>query len=470
MSRIRHDAPLEKEPPAKQDAAERVESAEKAVEPADSLTKIPEPEDESSFEDLFEEKTEPELTPVFGGRVNMYTYRGFLDETVSQMVRLSPFGGGDQERALFVVTDSTHRRIELKLTERTVRANGKRITSLDFIEHWSNLLKNNPAQGLALFRNVHGVQAFIDGKEPLVKGFNAFDEQTIRIRLERPDPYLFKRLNSSKLVLGSFMLGGYYFTDIKDNHIKLLPNENSISQRPYLREWGIQLGGDSDITQSFSLGMYGAMIIYQQADLEIARTRLNEKTTLHELPSDRYFLSCISEDPQVRAFVRSVVNGEELLRNIVKAEGKEIYSVSTQKDNLDKPNRSARQTPQASAPLRIAYRIDDPVSKIIAEKLSEDFDQKGLETELKGETGEGYERMLVRKEYDCAVGWVSETILNNPAEQLHLATMWFSDEMDLQLRLRENKEIPLFSMNNYLLLRDDVKLYNGKLSGIWVRE
>jgi hypothetical protein len=119
-------------------------------------------------------------------------------------------------------------------------------------------------------------------------------------------------------------------------------------------------------------------------------------------------------------------------------------------------------------PLRIIYRGDDPISKTVAEKISADLDAAGLKTALKEGSAEVYEKALVNGEYDCAVGWVSESVLNNLTEQLHLASMWFADETDSQARLRDYREIPLFSVNNYILLREDMRLYRDKLSGIWI--
>ncbi|MDR2729152.1 MAG: hypothetical protein LBB56_08450 [Chitinispirillales bacterium] len=476
MARIRHDEPSVKSVDKKETVKE--ESVPSAEEPAESAAK--ETGESGSFGELFddeiteftEEETppeiEPEPKPVFGGKIKMYVHRGFLDETISRLVNLSPFSEEGREKALFEVTDSTYRRIELKLIDPTVRANGKRVTALDFIEHWSQLLKTLPGQGLSLFRNVQGVQSYIEGKDPLVKGFAAFDEKTVRIRLERADPQIFRRLNSPKLITASLMLGPYYFADVKEGEVKILPNKNTVSEPVFLQEWDIQLGGDSDVMQSFSLGMYSAVIIWSQSDLQIAKTQLDGKVTLNKLLPDRYFLSCINEDPQIRGFIRSKVSGADLLQNTVKAEGEEIYSVTVQNEMAGKQSQNtAAAVPQLSAPLKIVYRIDDPVSKIIAEKLSADLNQYGLTNELKGSGAQEYETALLRKEYDCAVGWVPQTVLDNVTEQLHLSTTWFSDETDSQARLRDNKEIPLFSIDNYLLLRDDVKLHGGKLTGIW---
>jgi len=409
-----------------------------------------------------------ELRPVVGGKARIYLQRGFMDDAVSEMVRLYPFGADGSQRKIFTVTDSTHRRLELKLAGNIRRGDGRRATALDFVELWSRLLKARPAQGLALFRNVQGVEAFINGKEPLVSGFNAVDEQTIRIRFAKPDPIAFQRINSPKLISGPFMLGSYYASASKGTEHRLLPNANSLSEEAaYLQECVVVAGGDDDPIASFSQGKYSAMAVYAKSDIEAAKTELRGKVSIGRLPSDRYFLSCRADDPQLRKFVRIAVNGADLLNNTIGAEGEEIYGVAERGETIEMP-RGHIPVPQLPKPFRIIYRSDDPISKTVAEKISADLEEAGLRTTLKEGNAEIYEKALVNREYDCAVGWVSESVLENLTEQLHLASMWFADETDSRARLREYREIPMFSVNNYILLKEDMRLYKDKLSGIWV--
>jgi len=434
-------------------------------ERADEETGRREREEEAIAEVLEREK----LQPVVGGKARVYLQRGFMDDAVSDMVRLNPFGADSAQKKVFTVTDSTHRRLEFKLAGGIKRGDGRRVTALDFVELWSRFLKARPAQGLALFRNVQGAEAFIDGKEPLVSGFNAADEQTVRIRFAKPDPLAFARLNSPKIIGGPFMLGSYYYSGAAGGaEHKLLPNANSPSEEAaYLTECVVQAGGDDNPLLSFSLGKYSAMTIYAKSDIEAAKTELRGKASIGRLPSDRYFLSCRADDPQVCKFVRVAANGADLLNNAVGAEGEEIRSVASQNESADTP-RGHIPVPQLSKPFRIIYRGDDPISKTVAEKVSADLEEAGLKTDLRGGNAEVYERALVRRDYDCAVGWVLESVLESLTEQLHLASMWFADEADPRARLRDYREIPLFSVNNYILLRDDMRLYKDRLSGIWI--
>jgi len=409
-----------------------------------------------------------EKRPTVGGRARIYVRRGFMDDAVSDMVRLNPFGADGTQRKVFTVADSTHRRLELKLAGNIRRGDGRRATALDFVELWSRFLKARPAQGLALFRNVQGAEAFINGKEPLVNGFNAADEQTIRIRFAKPDPLAFQRLNSPMLIGGPFMLGSYYSSAAKEAEHRLLPNANSLSEEvAYLKECTVLTGGDEDPLASFAQGKYSAVAVYAKSDIEAAKTELRGKASIARLPSDRYFLSCRADDPQICKFVRVAANGADLLNNTVGAEGAEIHSVSAPRETAEIP-RGHIPVPQMPKPLRIIYRNDDPISITVAEKLSADLEEAGLRTELKGGNAGVYETALVRGEYDCAVGWVSESVLENATEQLHLASMWFADETDSGARLRDYREIPLFSVNNYILLGENLRLYKDRLSGIWV--
>jgi hypothetical protein len=441
--------------------------------------------------------------PVKGGRVRIYLQRGFIDDAIADLIRLNPFGGADVsavvgaddadaavavitaiavadgisviddavvagagERRIFNVTDSTHRRLEFTMTETIRRADGRRVTSLDFIELWSRFVKSRPAQGLAFFRNVQGTEEFINGTAPLLNGLSAADEHVIRIRLGRPDPLAFHRLNTSKLIGGPFMLGVYFSAGVRDGEAMFLPNANTLSDTAYLAECVIKMGGDPDAMASFSLGQYTAMTLYSSPDLERARSEFANSASLRRLPADRYFLAFRTENEQARVFVRNHVDGASLLKNTVNAEGEAISAVvATPQTTV--PRASSVNAPQLQRPFRIIYRSDDPISRAVAARVSADLNAAGMETESAGANAEGYERALVSGQYDCAVGWVSETVLENHTEQLHLASIWFNDETDTRKRLNEFREIPLFSVNNYILLRDDLRLHNNKLSGMW---
>jgi len=416
-----------------------------------------------------EEKRREAEQPVAGGKATVYLQRGFLDDALIEMIGMNPFGQDGSERKLFNVTDSTHRRLEFTLTQTVKRANGRKATALDFVELWSRRLKERPAQGLALFRHVQGAEGFVSGKEPLVGGISAADEQTIRIRLAKPDPLAFQRLRSPALIDGSFMLGPYYAAWTAADAVKLLPNANSQSgETAYLAECVVKLGGNSDAMASFIQGKYAAMTLYSAADLEIARTELEGKAMLVRLPSDRYFLASKSANDQLRTYIRGAVSGMDLLKNVVKAEGEEIYCVTSHEAVAgQKPARAS--PPELPKPIKLIYRNDDPISTAIAEKLRTDFSNAGLATDAVGGDVETYEKTLVSGRYDCAVGWAPESVLENLTSQLHFASMWFNDESDARVRLGEYKEVPLFSVNNYMLLRGDTRLYGDRVGGMWSR-
>jgi hypothetical protein len=120
--------------------------------------------------------------------------------------------------------------------------------------------------------------------------------------------------------------------------------------------------------------------------------------------------------------------------------------------------------------LKILFRKDDQVSKSIAEKLLADCSVKGISASLDGRDPSGYERGLVAGEYNCAVGWVSGSILSSNNERLKLAAMWFDNEINEQQRIVDLKEIPLFSVNTYLCCRKNVRLYRNELRGVYLQK
>jgi hypothetical protein len=192
------------------------------------------------------------------------------------------------------------------------------------------------------------------------------------------------------------------------------------------------------------------------------------KADLHKVASDRYFISCRIPDPQLRGTVRSIVNAESLLKNYLKVEGEVIKAVGT--DTIDLQNMPVLppQSARVSGTVKILFRKDDQVSKSIAEKLMADCSAKGISAALDGRDPSGYERGLVSGEYNCAVGWVSGSVVSNSNEKLLLASMWFDNETDETLRITGLREIPLFSVNTYLCCRKNIRLYRDELSGVFL--
>lgn len=451
--------------PGRPDRVPDIESSSVAeiTRPEFDMIDIPIPD----MPEIIPPEPEPRM-PTAGGKARIYLQRGFLDDGISDLLRLNPFGGEDGfGKRIFNVTDSTHRRMQFTLTGEIRRANGRKATALDFIEIWSRFIASRPAQGLALFRHVQGVEGFISGKDPLVNGFHAADENTIRVRFAKADPLAFHRMDTPKLVSAPFLLGAYYTGGTNAEETKLLPNANSPAGAALLSECVIQTGGDDSAMESFALGKYSAMALYKSSDIEIARTELEGRAELHKLPSDRYFLACRTDDNRACEYIRGKVSGADMLQNLIGAEGSAINGVAENADSPEMP-RGSVAAPNLTKPYKIIYRTDDPISKAVAEKVTSDLNAGGMKAEAVGNNAEYYEKALVNRQYDCAVGWVPETVLESKTEQLHLATMWFSDEMDSKARRSSFKEIPLFSVNNYLLLRDDIKLYQNRLSGMWV--
>jgi hypothetical protein len=78
--------------------------------------------------------------------------------------------------------------------------------------------------------------------------------------------------------------------------------------------------------------------------------------------------------------------------------------------------------------------------------------------------------MLISNNYSCSVGWISDKVLNDRSEKLRLASIWFNDEIDWMNRIRTGQEIPLFSINNYLLHKDAISLPQNRISEIFLQQ
>ena len=114
---------------------------------------------------------------------------------------------------------------------------------------------------------------------------------------------------------------------------------------------------------------------------------------------------------------------------------------------------------------RILYRNDDPVSKAIAQKLLADLSQAKVSSTLIAADVTDYERKLILQDYDCAVGWVPQSVLQDKSEQLRMASIWFGGETDEHKLISEAREIPLFEIRSTLVTRNPIELHKNLIEG-----
>ncbi len=405
------------------------------------------------------------ITPATGGIVKLYLHRSGIDPTFSSLLDIFPFGT-DNSPGFLSVADSSRGRITLRLNGRILNGKNKIFSALDIIEQWTNFIRHHPSEGMAVFYRVQGVREFIEGKEAIIRGFGATDEFTITLRLTQPDSNAVHRLTTSRLLGSDLRLGRYFIDSEEKDALVLLPNTISTPKRTaFLDKLIVRRGGDSNPILSFSLNKYDAVVLTSLSDIEYARGNLAQKTTLIRIPQDRYFLAvCKSSLGRV---LREQVDASDLLKNFVKAEGNLISALETD-SLLDIEHTSEVSEISGLEQQRILFRKDDPVSKIIAERILACLSRVKVPCTLIPADQLEYERMLVSKGYDCAVGWVTEKITVSKSEKLRAAAMWFDDQEQESIRLAEIKEIPLFSVNKYLLVKNGIGLYRGNVSGIYL--
>lgn len=410
------------------------------------------------------------IVPEYGGSVRIFAQRGGIDGTFAGLVNFYPFSIHENDTgAALVFTDSSQRRVVLKLTGKKLDGKGKVLSALDMIESWSKMIKAHPADGFALFRHVDGMEEFVNGKEALVRGFSAIDDRTIQIRFSKPDEYAVERMRTAGLLGVQFSLGPYYLSEQNTDGFTFLPNRYS-SLRPFLDKIVLSNCNDPNPILSFSLNKYDAVILTSINDLEYSRRNLDKTAILTELSEDRYFISVKSTDQNLRNALSKMVNAADLLRNYAKAEGEPITAVTSlvaDETVLSKNKQEVTGQIPFSGQIKILFRKDDPVSKAVAEKLFADMRRRGIGCVLAGSDYITYEKSLIVKDYGCAVGWVSQTALNDRNEQLRTAALWFDDVLDEQQRISEGAEIPLFTVKRYLLMKNDLHLFNNTIAGIF---
>jgi hypothetical protein len=404
--------------------------------------------------------------PVNGGSVRLYTQRSFFDDYLIALVSTFPFDRNGTS-GILAVTEQSARRVTIKINGRITNGKGKVISALDIIDSWTNFVKTQPAEGFALFRQVEGMREFIDGREAVIRGLVATDQNTVQLRLLQPDPDIVDRLSTGRL-LGAALKTGIYFEDSQGGEDKVyLSNKSSGNTSGYLDKLIVRQGGDVNPVLSFSLKKYDAIELNMISDLNYARTSLLKNSKLEIFGHDRYFISFNVKEQKARHYLSSLVNTQEILKNFVKAEGECIAAIETVGSGVMQIPPGAMH-PGMIQPVKVLFRKDDPISKIIAEKLIADFSKGNISCNLSACSMLEYEKALVTRNFGCAVGWVSDDIMSEQSEKIRLATMWFTDVLDEKARMDAFMELPLFSINRYLLLRTNIGMPSNKIQNLFI--
>jgi hypothetical protein len=417
---------------------------------------------------------EPSGEPLRGGSLRLYYPRGSINYPLAVLVNAYPFGekrNGDSIPGYLSVGNSSAAAVTLKLAQKIRDGAGKTLNALDVIEQWTRHIREHPAEGLATFRYCDGIMDFLHGQEAIVRGISAIDNATIRIKFSPADPQALDRLRNRRLLPAAFKLGSYTVATVRENDHVLSANPAAADEKPFINELTVRCGGDGNPLLSFSLGRYDAVMLWSAPDIDYSRRNLLKTGSCSIVGRDRYFIACNLEDSLGRDFIRSAISGQELLGNFIKAEGAPISAVES--DSAVTPSlpqgAAALPKPTVKEPLTILFRKDDAVSTIIAERLLAAVTHAGMQGTLTASTEKSYETALVGRSYACAIGWIPETVLFDKNEKLRVTAIFFNDDPDEGKLIRENREIPLFSIDWYLLAKSKVGLYKGKISGIYVK-
>jgi len=409
------------------------------------------------------------ITPVAGGRLCMHLERNSVDGTFFPLLA-APFTdtAGVSSGPLFTVALASARKVTVTIDRNVTDGSGRPVSALDLIEVCTGYIRQHPAEGLALFRYVDGVMDFIHGKEAVVRGFSASDQFTLAIRLSKSDQHALDRLATDRTLGIYSKLGPYYPVKAVNQEMLCLANRATIpSRQPFLDTLVLNISEDQNPILSFSLHKYDAITLTFTGDVTYAQSTLGKQADLQVISHDRYFLSCICSDTTARKYFASRVNASGLLQNTVKADGTLLSFIESDTDTVVERTVGNPPSPPLGQQFRILFREDDAVSKKIAEKLLADLSGSGLRSSLVGARSTDYERKLLERTYECAVGWTEAAVSSDISEKLRLATMFFNDMESETARIDGYWEVPLFAVNRYLLIRKPAGLYHNAIAGVY---
>jgi MarR-like DNA-binding transcriptional regulator SgrR of sgrS sRNA len=288
------------------------------------------------------------------------------------------------------------------------------------------------------------------------------------ILLNKPDADALQRLYSPRLLPATLSLGQLFIKNIKKNIITLNQNVHYQGNKSFINQCTIICGNDKKPIISYSLNKYDMITLYAKKDLEYANRSLLKNSNVLPLSTDRYFISLAPKSTELRSYLKKVIIPLEIQKNAVKAEGELISTIesSDQKQTPEKRDPNIKK-PSDIESIRILYNSDDPISMSIAEKIFSDLSNSGISSKLVGLTVHKVQNALIDRNYDIAIGWVSDRIITDESEKLRLAAIWFNGENNEAKRISENFEIPLFAIKKYALCKKHIKFYKNRLTGIF---
>ncbi|MGD9200459.1 MAG: hypothetical protein PVI26_02760 [Chitinispirillia bacterium] len=446
---------------------------------------------ESDIQSRYKKIPEDISAPMTGGKITLYTDRKDIDTRLSMFYELPPSTlyqpdiyqsqtidsqmdnettPDTSDKDYLHINQISPQRIQIICTENLINNTGKFVTAFEIVQSWIELVKNRPAEGLALFKNVKGINKFIRGQEGVIQGFSVNNEKTITISLEQPDPFSIERLHSSKLLPHTLKAGQLFVESINNNKIVLHKNRYFPFTKSFIDECVLIFGSDNNPIVSYSLNKYDIVLVYQKRDLNYLSQSMPENSKLIPFSEDRYFISLGSDSYEMRQNLKGYIDPAKIFKNSVRAEGKLIERIETDLTYGGESNTSydsGTHNIQISKNIILLYNTDDPISIKIAEKIFSDLSRVNIACKLTGQAKNIFEISLLDRQYDIGIGWVNNDILKNKAESIRLATKWFNNEHDEDIRISECYEIPLFTVQKFALCKSDINFYDNTISGIY---
>jgi hypothetical protein len=424
-------------------------------------------------------KQQPQIPieqPTFGGSAIIYSQRTFPDDAFLQFATCNPFANAGcvntgNTADLFDMKIVSDKQIDITMNANCTNEFGRGFSAFDIVNAWTAFVKKFPAKGLATFSSVKGLSGFIAGREAVVSGFVVSGDKTVSLLYEKPDPLAAQRLCSKDILPVSLKLGSYIIKSEKNGIVSLVANTRFAgTQKPYLKSCVIQSGTDSTPLVSYLAGKYDATTLFFSRDIIAARSALSDQSDMRLMSQNRYFLSIANYSREIRKLIGTLAGSRDSIVSFVNIEGVPLSTIEADSSVVvAAPDLSGAALPKSVAPLAVAFRSDDPVSTLISQRICTAIAHTGIKCIPRPYTAENFERALVRRDCAIVIGWTTNAIVNNPVDKLRLASCWFSGQTDETARIAECLEIPLFSVNEYLLYKKSIGFMDGKLESMYIR-
>lgn len=384
--------------------------------------------------------------------------------TGQSMTLYSPFNDLSHIEQLFLSTDTAV--VEVSKSNSSTLLLKTKGTDLDAFftsTALSEYAGAHPARLQAIMGPLKGLKNFIEGYESVVQGINPGSTQELELSYPRRAPHL----EQQSLQLLHHLGFPYRGVEKASTPTQSLLSYIGDTAQPHFEKILVEHSSDRDPLIELSTGKGDGILLYQQENIALVKRRFSS-LELFEVDRRAYFIGMNKISDDFRGALTKTLSPVSIALGVT-TPTTPISSLQT--GLLDTVSREESEK-SYEMPTEVKLLLDptDAIALETARNITTLLRKAGIKVTRMATSYEEYQYALVAKEYDIVIGAVSHKLAQTELGQLYIARYWFRSLKNEEMRLRENYEIPLFTVPVYLALKDGIKVPEENLRAIYKKQ